>query len=67
MEQSEATMTEKSKQHPYSGLTDEECAELEAAGWSETNFESFPPPWASPDGDLDNPQSALVKVRGVRR
>ena len=55
-----------SERHPYSGLTDDECKELEAAGWRETGLESLPPPWASPDGDLDNPRFALARVRAAK-
>jgi len=50
--------------HPHCGLTVEETDELEAAGWSETSFESIPPPWTHPSRNgLFSPRDALALVR----
>ena len=50
--------------HPYSGLSVEETDELEVAGWSETSFESLPPPWTHPSRNgLFSPRDALALVR----
>lgn len=48
--------------HPYSGLTAAETDELEAAGWTETQIESIPPPWAKGDA-CESPERALALVR----
>lgn len=50
--------------HPHSGLTVEETDELEVAGWSETLFESLPPPWTHPSRNgLFSPRDAIALVR----
>ena len=50
--------------HPLSGLTVEETDELEAAGWTETSFESLPTPWTHPSRNgLFSPRDALALVR----
>lgn len=53
-------------EHPYSGLTLAETRELEAAGWTETSFETMPPPWKHRDMDaLYSPREALVIARHI--
>ena len=55
--------------YPYSGLTDQQEAVLDGAGWSESGFESLPPPWLDPDktGRLWQPEDAYAEcVRRLR-
>ena len=50
--------------YPHSGLTIEETDELEAAGWSETSFESLHPSWScSTYHSIASPRGALEIVR----